>query len=255
MLLAACDDSGPQLVVMNFQDEISEPHPFEDLQCFVKFRYPEFDAGPFLDIDIRADPGPSWRPSVKLQVPFSQDTSHALLVVTLWIVLEGDLQCLVQFLPSNGLSEVTSCYDREYEWEEWGPHRSRIVFPPQPHSDTWVCYVYGWKYVITEPGASEGASEHDFVARIYDFNQAAIKRNDRDTRSSWLYQRAKTVFAPGTIFDDVVETTFPYRSQLLTLKGTHKHCHALCSEDHIILVDVRLRKHAPIIRNADACIV
>ena len=262
MLLAVFDDSGPQLVVMDFQKESSEPHSFEDLQCAVKFRYPEFNQQRvfFLDIDIRADPGPSWQPNAKLQVPFSQDTSNVLLVVSLWILLDDAVQCLVQFLPSTGLSasllekEVTS-----YGWEEWGPHRSRFFLPPHPHSHTWVCYVHGWKYVMSELGASEGASEDSFEGRLYDFNQVVINRNYRDTRTcavvdQWLCKQTGTVFAPGTIFEDLVETTLRYRSQVLSLKDTHNHCLALCSEDHIIIVDVSFCEKCCDNCNAEACI-
>jgi hypothetical protein len=245
VLLATCDDFGPQLVVMDFQKESSEPHNFQDLQCAVKFCYPEFDQKRvfFLDIDIRADPGPSWRPNAKLQVPFSQDTSNTLFVVSLWIFLEDAVQSLIQFLPSNGLTSLIKNEATSYEWEEWGPYRSRLFIPPQPHSEVWVCYVHGWKYVVLEPDASEDG----FVARLYDFNQVVIKRDYSDTRTSankdrWLCQKTGTVLAPGTIFEDLVETRLPYRSQVLSLKDAHNHCLALCSEDHIIIVDVSFRE-------------
>lgn len=244
VLMATYDEFGPQLVVMDFEKESSEPCTLEDLQCAVKLYYPEFYHKRvfFLDIDIRADPGPSWRPNAKLQVPFSQDTSNALFVVTLWTRMEDGVQSLVQFLPSNGLSSLIKNEVTSYEWEEWGPHRSRLFIPPQPHSETWVCYVHGWKYVTSdEPNASEGG----FVARLYDFNQVVIQRNYRDTRTSadvdrWLCKKTGTVLAP--IFEDLVETRLPYRSQVLSLKDAHNHCLALFSEDHIILVDVSFRE-------------
>ena len=247
VILATYDDFGPQLVVMDFQKESSEPHTFQNLQHAVKLYYPEFDREKrvfFLDIDIRADPGPSWRPNAKLQVPFSQDTTNALFVVSLQILLEDTLQSLVQFLPSNGLTSLIKNGATSYEWEEWGPYRSRLFIPPQPHSETWVCYVHGWKYVGSE---ELGASEDGFVARLYDFNQVIIKRNYRDTRTSadanrWLCKKTGTVLAPGTIFEDLVVTRLPYRSQVLSIKDAHNHCLSLCSEDHIILVDVSFRK-------------
>jgi hypothetical protein len=248
VLLATYDDFGPQLVVMDFEKESSEPHTFQDLQCAVKLYYPEFyhKRVSFRDINIRADPGPSWRPNAKVQVPFFQDTSNALLVVTLWMRFEDSLQSLVQFLPSNGLSSLIKNQVTSYEWEEWGPYRSRLFIPPQPHSETWVCYVHGWKYVTSE---ELGASEDGFVARLYDFNQVAIQRNYRNTKPSadahrWLCKRTGTVLAPRTIFEDVVKTRLPYRSQVLYLKDAHNHCLALFSEDHIILVDVSFRKNA-----------
>jgi hypothetical protein len=91
------------------------------------------------------------------------------------------------------------------------------------------------------------ASEDGFVARLYDFNQVVIKRDYSDTRTSankdrWLCQKTGTVLAPGTIFEDLVETRLPYRSQVLSLKDAHNHCLALCSEDHIIIVDVSFRE-------------
>ena len=231
---------------MDFQKESSEPHTIQDLQCAATLYYPEFYQARvfFLDIDIRADPGPSWRPNAKLQVPFSQDTSNALFVVTLWTLLEDGVQSLVQFLPSNGLTSFIKDEATSYEWEEWGPYRSRIFISPQPHSDVWVCYVHGWKYVTLE---ESGASKDGFVARLFDFNQAVIQRNYGDTRISadadadrWLCQKTGVVMAPGTIFEDLVETRLPYRSQVLSIKDAHNHCLALCSEDHIILVDVSL---------------
>jgi hypothetical protein len=163
--------------------------------------------------------------------------------VTLWTLLNDDVQSLVQFLPSNGLSSLLNNEATSYEWEEWGPYRSRLFIPPQLHSEIWVCYVHGWKYVASEPGASQNG----FVARLYDFNQVAIQRNYRDTRPSanadrWLCKKTGTVLAPGTIFEDTVVTRLPYRSQVLSLKDAHKHCLALFSEDHIILVDVSFRE-------------
>ncbi|KAF8807737.1 hypothetical protein BYT27DRAFT_7189834 [Phlegmacium glaucopus] len=250
VILAALDDDGfPQLVVLNFQQESSEPHNFEDLQCAVKFSYPEFEDRQsfFLDIDIRADPGPSWRPNAKLQAPFSQDTSHTLFVVSLWMRMEGALGCLVQFLPSNGLTSLIESEVTSYEWEEWGPHRSRFFIPSQPHSGTWVCYVYGSKYVKLEPDASQDG----LVVHLYDFNQVAINRNYRDTMDKetgdrWQCKRAGTLVAE-TIFEDLVETTLPYRSQALSLKDIHNHCLALCSEDHIIIVDPECREYRVLI--------
>ena len=246
VLLATYDDFGPQLVVLDFEKESSELHTFQDLQYAVKLYYPEFyhKRAFFLDVDIRADPGPSWRPNAKLQVPFSQDTNNALFVVTLWILLEDGVQSLVQFLPSNGLTSLIKNEATSYEWEEWGPYESRFFIPPQPHSETWVCYVHGWKYVTPE---EPGASEDGFVARLYDFNQVVIQRNYGDTMSSgdvdrWLCKKTGTVLASGTIFEDLVETRLPYRSQVLSVKDAHSHCLALCSEDHIILVDVSFRK-------------
>ena len=92
-----------------------------------------------------------------------------------------------------------------------------------------------------------GASKDGFVARLYDFNQAVVQRNYRDTGTSadvdrWLCRKSGTVLAPGTIFEDLVETSLPYRSQKLLLKDAHNHCLALVSEDHIILVDVSFRE-------------
>lgn len=254
MVLATCDDFGPQLVVMDFQKESSEPHIFQDLQCAVKFYYPEFDERVFfLDIDIRADPGPSWQPNAKLQVPFSQDTSNALFVVSLWILLDNAVQSLVQFLPSNSLTSLIKNGVTSYEWEEWGPYKSRLYISPQPHSDIWVCYVHGWKYVTSE---GLGASEDGFVARLYDFNQVVIQRNYRDTRTSagdrWLCKETGTELAPGAIFEDLVETRLPYRSQVLSIRDAHNHCLALCSEDHIILVDVSFREKCSEECRADA---
>ena len=239
VLMATYDEFGPQLVVMDFEKESSEPHTVQDLQYTVNLYYPEFYHKRvfFLDIDIRADPGPSWRPNAKLQVPFSQDTSNTLFVVTLWTLLEDSVQSLVQFLPSNGLSSLIKNEVTSYEWEEWGPHRSRLFIPPQPHSDIWVCYVHGWKYVTSE---EPGASEDGFMARLYDFNQDT--RISAGVDRSWQCKKTRTVLAPGTIFEDTVETLLPYRSQVLSLKDAHNHCLALFSEDHIILVDVSFRE-------------
>lgn len=247
MILAAFDDARyPQLVVMDFQQESSEPHQFEDLQYATTLFYPEFAIHNthFLNIDIRASPGPSWRPDAKLQVPFFQDTNHRLFVVSLWIYIDGGMQCLTQFLPSNSLTflienETTGFY---YEWEEWGLHGSRLLFPSKMPSDIWVCYVHGLKYVTLEPGASQDES----VVRLYDLNQVAIKRNYRDKGTcadvdGWLCNREGIVLVPG-IFKDLVETRLPYRSQALQLKDVHDHCLGLCSEDHIIVVDVSFRE-------------
>ena len=230
-------------MVMDFQKESPESHRFEDLEYVVQFYYPDFGTLVF-EIDIRADPGPSWRPNAKAQVPFSQDTSNVLFVVSLRINAE---ECLIQFLPSNGLTSLLENEVTRYDWEEWGPDRSRFLILPQSYSEFWgCCTMHGWKYVKLEPNTSQDGS----LVHLYDFNQLAINRNYRDSvgkgtcaiADRWQYKRGRTVLVPETIFEDLVETSFPYRSQVLPMRDTHNHCHGLCSEDHIIVVDVSFRE-------------
>ena len=243
MILAAIDEECPQLVVVDFQQERSEPHHFYDLQNAVVFGYPEFHTK-CLGIDIRVDP---WRPNPKLQAPFHRDTSHVLFAVTLWINMGNDsMQCLIQFLPSDSLTSLIKNETlpfQYYGWESWGLHGSRLLFPSTKHFHFRNSFVHGWKYATLED--DDDASQDGVVARLYDFNQVTIKRNYRDTEDKgtcadvdrWVYNSAGTSVVPG-VFKYPVETTLPYRSQELFLKDVHDQCLVHCTEDHIIIVDV-----------------
>ena len=240
MILATLIADNPELVVVDFWEERdSDPHFLNDLEHVVTFGYPEFHTL-CLDINIRTDPSPSYQPN---STPFLQDTSHVLFVVSFSMDNYSARQYLIQFLPSSSLTSFLKNENKSYyEWKKWGPHGSRLLFS-SPYSRNY--FVNGWKYATLEDDTS-----HDgFVARLYDFNQVAIKRNYKDTMdegtctngNSWVYQRAGTTVIPG-LSKFLAKTTLPYRSRVLPLEDVHERCLVHCAEDQLIILDASLWK-------------
>lgn len=182
-----------------------------------------------------------------LHVPFRVSSEERLFVITLqWTYYIGTRSSLL-FLPSSTilsrLAGNTAQNGRVYKWEEWGPLGTRMILPP-PISDTWVCCVYGQKFVA--PPKDPAIPGYTF--EIYDFNQRDLRRELLGSNSGGpqldtnIYTEA-TILKRG-IFREEVSTSLPYRLQSHTyppLQGevSAHRMDVMCSEDNIILVNVR----------------
>lgn len=245
MLLSIIDIFGsPCLAAINFTEEPCDRHDLREVRYVYIFEYPELHHGVFSsDIEIRSDPGT--RSQVDATVPFSGDPVDFLLTISLWLVVNGVPRCLIHFIPSSYLMSCidslaqSHAKDGAFFWSDWGPGKTRMLFPNQNPSEVWVCYISGTKFTISEP-VSEG--QCGYSVRLYDFNPLALgkdaKASQSDTEAPKDINLSPTVIGSKEAFEEEMTTCLPFRAQTLVLEDAHAHCTVLCSEDSIIVVDV-----------------
>lgn len=233
----------PILAVVNFREEPSERHAMQQAEHVFVFQYPSLTADTIpIRFEIRSDPAPGWFPNSNIQVPFFTSQHNRLYAVSLRLLVGNHLRCIMLFAP---LSTFLECIqrkdtpiDRRYEWSTWGPGGTRILLPRTHPSDVWVCYVNGSRYVALRKDKKR------FTVDVYDFNRQGLLRamnQDSDTAISDSYVTKASTFDEGTIFESEVETSLPYRIQSLPLDlKSITRVAVICSEDNIIIVDVRV---------------
>ncbi|KAH6916880.1 hypothetical protein BKA70DRAFT_1250852 [Coprinopsis sp. MPI-PUGE-AT-0042] len=258
------DGTKPNLVAVDFQKEGNSPRRITDLETGVSFRYAPLQASTFLNVmEVRSDPAPGWSPRFDVDVPFHLARNHRMYVVSLWVQAPSGVRCLMLFIPWNTfMKRLQTRQNSEektsiYQWDEWGPDGSRLVISPHPHSNVWVCYVYGMRYVSLEADIS--STNESLVCRVYDFNPVGLRRALQDigdesrvirevgvgerikTSAETTYQLAPTVISEDGLFEGEVRTgaNVPYRWRSLPLQGSrgNSRCAAMCTEDNLIVVD------------------
>lgn len=188
------------------------------------------EVGFITGIDIRADPGPM-SPTEDTAIPFSQDPADFIIILTFWLFMTGNRRSLIHAIPSRHLLSLVNAEEDLYVWTDWLPKKTRLLYTKQSPSDIWVCYVYGTKFILSErlPRGQSGYS-----ARLFNFNQLALRRErgqDSETRET-----PKGLKTSAALRD--VDASLPFSSHSFVLEDAHDHCFALCSEDHILIVDV-----------------
>ncbi|KDR85356.1 hypothetical protein GALMADRAFT_108380 [Galerina marginata CBS 339.88] len=233
ILLGCADmDGGPALFALDFRKQSYGRHDLDGINAFV-LEYPELAENAFLaDIDIRSDPGSLSHPNST--VPFLQDAKQFLIVTSIWIVVDGVTKSLVHFIPFSHLLSLVESEDAPHALpsDGWISSKTRLLLPGLYPSDTWVCYVHGMKFVISEPHPS---GKSGYSARLFNFNQLAF-RNAKEAPTR--VDTSATLLGEGESFCEDVTTCLPFWSQTIALDDCHEHCTVLCNEDHIIVVDV-----------------
>lgn len=192
------------------------------------FRFPTLsDRAHLTEITIRSDPAPQWSPSSETQAPFYLARSAKLYVVTFWVILGNNARGITVFIPAATLLKRVTSADAAtvVDWESWGPRGSLLLKSWIHPGSVWVCYVYGEKYVSFHP-----AGENTQSVVVFDFNEAAALR-------SGPMPEQPSVYKEKNIFEDEVVTNIPYRATLCRIQSGPAH--GMCSEDAILLVDVR----------------
>jgi len=236
----AYEDGTPSLLAVNFREESNNRKDLEDIKHRHIFLYPEFADVYDLHMEVRADPGTS--SATDSRVPFASDTQTFILVVTLCVVgIDSFSRNFVHFIPSEFLLSVVESSDGKsaapLDWSRWGPLNTRLLLTPEEPSDTWVCYVYGSKFVI-----SEKAGRHGYSGRLFDFNKRKLWNDDKDDGpgAPASINTGTLIKAEDNLLVDDVYSHLPYWSRPFSLEDGHRHCAVLCSEDNIILVDVSI---------------
>ncbi|KAF6766560.1 hypothetical protein DFP72DRAFT_866994 [Ephemerocybe angulata] len=263
------EDVEPTLVVVDIQRSgAGEPENILRLdECIVLHCPPFQDTVGIASFGICADPSPTWRPDEKSSIPFHLARDNRLYVVTLWIQVQNNaLPLWVNlFIPSSTFMSVVKSTPKDasgphsVSWEAWGQEGSRLMISDLPQSHTWVCYVYGTRYIALEPHQK---GNEKVWCRVYDFNDLPIRRGQLNVKpenviekdsemvsprvsAEVVYQTGPITLKSGKIFKDDVTSTLPFRwkSVELDILASERKCAIMCSEDNIIIVNAHTRKY------------
>jgi len=196
-----------------------------------------------LDIGIQSDPAPSHTPASALSVPFFTGPENRMFVVTILLTDGHSIQNFLIFIPSSTLVEhiATLSSDKRHNnvpWEVWGPKGTRML-PSPGHSNIWVCYVYGTRFVAPHEVRGTGST----TIRVYDFNPLPIKRAvpaSRESGDNTSYVTTATSLDTLGTFEDIITTSLPYSMSKVSLETNTldggKFGAVMCSEDSLIIV-------------------
>lgn len=263
-------DEEPKLAVVDFAQSTAagEPQNILAMSEITFFGCPAFcDSAGIVEFGVRADPAPAWRPDAQSNLPFHLSRNNRIYVVTLWIQVAVNVlpHWVNIFVPSKTLISALEDFskvrkdsdDLTIPWERWGPHGTRLLMSNVPQSSVWVCYVYGTRYVALEP---HQAGKDKVWCRVFDFNDLPTRRGVLDVKpdniitqdhrrgmiSPWIseevvYQAGPLTVEASRIFKNDVTTSLPFRwkSVELNFSATQRKCAVMCSEDNVIVMDVR----------------
>jgi hypothetical protein len=231
-----------QLQVFDFTDVDPSPTSIHALAPTCILSYPPSpERAALIELRIRTGPAPQCLPDVHAGVPFHTAEDARLFVVTLRSWIDDTAFSWTHLIPlSTILKEIREREDPVVPWESWIPHGTRL-FDFTFHSQVWVCYVFGQKYVMCAQFNHQEAP----LIRVHDFNQRAIRRAlDPDcildvggtvvTNSSIL----KPSHAGPSMFTETVTTALPYVFNSISLPADGYDTEIMCSEDGLVVVKV-----------------
>lgn len=256
-ILLACDEYdeehntlGPALFVIDiFKHAGTDRDILVHADSICRFRLPQLS--PLVadcSVFIRSDPAPAWTPHPDLKVPFYTARNERLFVLTLRVFeATGHLHCLLLFIPSSTLTSriddlAPDDENRTFTWEDWGPTATRLIHAPPRMTHVWVCYVFGTKFVFKRIVNNKTA------VCIMDFNTLPVKRRKAEAGDEMepgledsSYETTVTTIPAGTVFNDLVSTSLPFRSHTLVFDSPSQNgpiplTAVMLSEDSLILV-------------------
>lgn len=235
----------PRLDVISIDNCNKEMVPYRNVSYICGLEYPKMKAR-IVDMLIRSEPTPGWAPSHSLQTPFFSARSDRIFTITLRVSPETNSheECTVLVVPlSTILAQVDLSHDipkRRVPWKEWGPYGSHMLY--RNPSETWVCYVYGAKFIQLLPW------EKGKQARVYDFNKYSARRDVRNEQTTppkllaWKrLRRPYSLNSQCSAFDEEVYTHLPGRVAIVDVmpNDTSQDWEAaMIGEDNIVMVSV-----------------
>jgi hypothetical protein len=237
------EDTPPRLDVISIDNCSRDMVPYQDVNYICGLEYPKMKAE-VLDVLIRSEPTPGWAPP--LQTPFFFTRSDRIFTITMRVSPETNTneECTVLVVPlSTIMAQVELSHEgpkRRVPWKQWGPYGSHMLF--RNPSDTWVCYVYGTRFIQLLPWDKEKR------ARVYDFNKYAARRDVQDRQTTepklpWKrLGRSDPLNSQCFAFDEEVNTHLPGRVAVVNvMPNDHQDWEAaMIGEDNIIMVSVSL---------------
>ncbi|KAI6153701.1 hypothetical protein BKA82DRAFT_4093052 [Pisolithus tinctorius] len=262
MLVGGFDDrdriTEPRLYVIDLTKCDGQPVTLEDVNYRCAFAYPQ--CVPWvtpLGFQIRADPMSPWVPPASSDVPFFVDRDLRLLVITMYVAIGQELVSFDLFVLSRALLSLAEGLAPEndrhnFSWKDWGPENTRLMESP-PHSQIWVCFVFGAKFVSLVHGGFELGGRVRTL-EVWDFNaigmqkercQGVMDTTEVEGHPDIEWHDCDYSLVQHSVFLEDIDTSLPYRvvRRDLPLQEQHwlRFAEALCSEDNIILVDARHR--------------
>ena len=249
----------PQFLVI----DLESPQPsisllLSEVKYLCAFHYPPLrDDLTVLDVLIRSDPAPNWRPSPALAVPFSVSRADRLFVVTLWLIEYDDETNMFSLVPASTFLRAIGSLapgetGRHFAWAEWGPRGSRFIAAPSTYTSTEVWYGAMFATVEQELDPQTGRFCKSVVVR--DFNQLAVRKaiagagekesSDGLGNSSGLEEGGSmrvvadaAVFEPTGVFEEEVTTALPYVERIFVpTEEDGEFNSVLLAEDAMVLV-------------------
>jgi len=220
---------------------------YRDISYICRLQYPKMRAE-VVDILIRSEPTPGWRPPQFPQPPFFFTPSERIFAVTLRVTPQASTseECIVLVVPSSTImAQVDLSHDtprRRVPWKQWGPYGSHMLF--RSPSEIWLFYVCGMKFIQLLPWNKKVKQ-----ARVYDFNKYAAKRDVQngqttEPRLPWKrLGRLHSLNSQCSAFDEEVNTYLPGRVAVVDVmpNDTHQDWEAaMIGEDNIVVVSVGL---------------
>ncbi|KAG2358430.1 hypothetical protein BDR07DRAFT_1611922 [Suillus spraguei] len=244
------DETPPRLDILSIDNFSEDVEGYKDVNYICSLGYPKMKAD-VIDMLIRSEPTPGWSPSQTVQTPFFFARSDRIFTITMRVSPESNPseECTILIIPlSTIMAQVElSCntQKRIVPWTEWGPNGSYMLL--RNPSDTWVCYVYGMKFIQLLPW-KKGNS-----ARVYDFNKHAARRDVRNEQTTEPKLPWKRLGMPQSLnsrcsaFAEEVYTYLPGRVATVEVMPSDASSHAweaaMIGEDNIVLVSVHARKY------------
>lgn len=201
-----------------------------------------------LGVLLRSDPGPSWTPDPKLRVPFYIARQDRLFVLTAWMMAQFSLRTTVFLVPSYTVMQQVEVSQspqakRHIPWQAWGPSGSRLLSAPASFSRTWVCYVYGMKFVTSQRVNVDEDTAVQSI-KLHDFNRYAVKKalqngdGEREGDKGMECVIGTSTFPRGgELFKTPAETSLPYRyREIVPPVRETRFSAAMVSEDSLLMV-------------------
>ncbi|KAI5991347.1 hypothetical protein EDC04DRAFT_2911589 [Pisolithus marmoratus] len=256
ILVGGFGDGGrsARLYVLDPTNCDGEPVALEDVNYRCVFLYPPCSARVTpVGFQIRADPISPRVPPASSNVPFFADRDLRLLVITMCVAVGFEFASFNLFVLSRALLSSVEGLGPEndrhhFMWKDWGPRNTRLV--RSPHSQAWVCFVFGTKFISLVDGESEDGEDVRML-EVWDFNAIGMRRErcqgvvdtmevEGDPIIEWHDHDFTAVYHDA--FLENISTSLPYRVVRRDLPSQkldgHFFADGMCSEDNIILVDV-----------------
>ncbi|KAI6047748.1 hypothetical protein EDC04DRAFT_2863936 [Pisolithus marmoratus] len=208
------------------------------------------------DVNYRYPMSP-WVPPASSNVPFFVDRDSRLLVITMYVAVGVEFVSFDLFVLSRALLSFVEGLGPEndrhnFSWQDWGPRNTRLMESP-PHSQVWVCFVFGTKFISLVDGESEDGEDVRML-EVWDFNAIGMRRErcqgvvdtmevEGDPIIEWHDHDSTALYHAA--FLENISTSLPCRVVRRDVPSQNLDGHffadALCSEDNLILVDAHHR--------------
>jgi hypothetical protein len=240
----------PSLIIVDITTLTPGRQRLEEVENKFTFHLPPF-SNMVQDVKIDCYSVAAPEPNPDFLVPFftARDPRNHLHLITL-LVETGDIvhQVHLYALSHSFLSLIDMAAGQntaDFDWPMWGPEGTRMMLTSAMSSRSALgpsTFPSGTRHVSTGRPATQPVDR----IHIYDFNQYALRRSDKNKRenaeggdsedaqaSPYADVTAPTTIAEDEIFQGEIETELGYRTKCWVIQGEPKVRYPLCVEDAI----------------------